>query len=250
MNYWLMLFFASLVGLFAGFLSGMLGIGGGSIRIPLLNLLGFGLLSAFVINLFTIPFSSFIGAKSHFENLEVRTTLLLALGGCVGTALGIFIAIQLSVSSLLLSIIFLVSSFLTIFGLNLHKIAPKISEKLQPTAFNIILGGFLLNLITGMKGGSGGSLFPPFLRTLNYKMHQAIAVSLLTTFYTSLTGLAIYNLQGLFFVNEGVVVVLGSIVGVKLGSLVSLKTKPRVLEIVLSIIVLILASIPLIKAAI
>jgi len=40
------------IGLIAGFMSGMFGIGGGSVRIPLLNLAGLHLLTAFAINLF------------------------------------------------------------------------------------------------------------------------------------------------------------------------------------------------------
>ncbi|NQE52525.1 hypothetical protein C5S29_02945, partial [ANME-1 cluster archaeon GoMg3.2] len=50
------------IGLFAGFMSGMFGIGGGAVRIPLLNLAGLPLLSAFGINLFIVPFSSLVGA--------------------------------------------------------------------------------------------------------------------------------------------------------------------------------------------
>ena len=46
------------IGLLAGFMSGVFGIGGGSIRIPLLNLAGLPLLSAFGVNLLVIPFSS------------------------------------------------------------------------------------------------------------------------------------------------------------------------------------------------
>ncbi|MBD3192645.1 MAG: TSUP family transporter [Candidatus Heimdallarchaeota archaeon] len=248
MNYLLILLFAGLIGLFAGFLSGMLGIGGGSIRIPLLNLLGIPLINAFAINLFTIPISSLLGAKSHIENLEAKTTLLMVTGGCFGTIAGTLIAFRLAVSSLVLAIIFFLASILTIVGLNLYKFAPKFSAKLKPTPSNIVFGAFYLNLITGMKGGSGGSLFPPFLRTLNYKMHKAIAVSLLTTFFTSLTGVIFYYFQEIAFANEGIVVILGSLVGVKIGSMVSLKTKPRALEISLSIIVFILSSIPIIKA--
>jgi len=46
-----------LIGLFAGFMSGMFGVGGGTVRIPLLNLAGLPLLSAFGINFLVIPFS-------------------------------------------------------------------------------------------------------------------------------------------------------------------------------------------------
>ena len=248
MDDWLLILFASLIGVGSGFLSGMLGIGGGSIRVPLLNLIGFSLIESFAINLFVIPFSSLFGAASHYENLDLKLTLSLVIGGCSGTALGIFIALRLSFSSLVLPIIFLVSSFITVFGLNLYKLSPNFSSKLHPTIFNIIFGGFILNLITGLKGGSGGSLFAPFMRTLNVDMHKAIAVSLLTTFFTSLVGtMMIYSFQGFTYGSESFLVAVSSIIGAKLGSILSLKSKPRFLEIMLSIIVVILACIPLIK---
>jgi uncharacterized membrane protein YfcA len=249
MDDWLLFLLAGLIGAGTGFLSGMLGIGGGSIRVPLLNLIGFSLIETFAINLFVIPFSSLFGAASHYENLDLKLTLTLVIGGCSGTALGIFIAVKLSISSLVLPIIFLITSFITVLGLNLYKLTPNFSSKLRPTIFNIVLGGFILNLITGLKGGSGGSLFPPFMRTLNVDMHKAIAVSLLTTFFTSLIGiLMIYSFQGFTYGSESFLVAISSIIGVKLGSIISLKSKPRFLEILLSIMVVILATIPLIKA--
>ncbi len=48
----------------------MFGIGGGSVRIPLLNLAGLPLLTAFGVNLFVIPFSSLIGAISQRANIN------------------------------------------------------------------------------------------------------------------------------------------------------------------------------------
>lgn len=248
MDYWLILVFAGVIGIVTGFLSGMLGIGGGSIRVPLLTLLGFSLIETFAINLFVIPFSSLFGAASHYEHLDSKLILTLAIGGCSGTALGIFIAFRLSFANLVLPIIFLVSSFITVIGLNLYKLSPKLSSKFRPTILNVILGGFILNLITGLKGGSGGSLFPPYLRTLNVDMHRAIAVSLLATFFTSLTGTLFYAIQGFTYGSVSFLVAICSIIGVKIGSIVSLKSKPRFLEITLSVMVLILAGIPLIKA--
>ena len=44
----------------------------GSVRIPLLNLVGLSLLSAFGISLFVIPFSSFAGALRHRKNITKR----------------------------------------------------------------------------------------------------------------------------------------------------------------------------------
>jgi len=53
----------------------------------------------------------------------------------------------------------------------------KVAQKINPNAKTIIGGTFFLNLLTGMRGGSGGSLFPPFLRTMKIDVHKAIATS-------------------------------------------------------------------------
>ena len=81
-----------LIGLFAGFMSGMFGIGGGSVRIPLLNLTGLPLLSAFGINLLVIPFSSSVGAISQRRNIDKEIALYMIIGGSSGSIMGALIA--------------------------------------------------------------------------------------------------------------------------------------------------------------
>ena len=98
-----------------------------------------------------------------------------------------------------------------------------------------------------MKGGSGGSLFPPLLKTLKFDIKEAIAISLFATCFTSLVGAVLFWSKGEFFWIEGLIMLLGSIIGVRLGSSISLKSKSRNLEIALSIIVGIFSLIPLMK---
>lgn len=256
MNQITYLLIASLIGLFAGFASGMFGIGGGSIRTPLLNVLGIDLILAFGINLFVIPFSSSMGAFSHRKNIEKKYALYLVIGGGIGSGLGIYLAWLFSLSSLklLLASIFVAASFLSVLGIYLYKIAPKVSEKLIPKPHTIIPGAFVLNLITGMRGGSGGSLFPPFLRLLGVDVRKAIATSLLATIFTSLIAMVVFIAIGTVFRNEaflwkeGLVVMLGSVIGAKLGSLVSIKTKPKWLQLGLATVIILLSCVTVIKA--
>ncbi|MEA2070174.1 MAG: sulfite exporter TauE/SafE family protein [Asgard group archaeon] len=244
------LLLAGLIGLLAGFVSGMFGIGGGSVRTPLLYLLGFGLIIAFGINLFTIPFSSAVGAFSHRENLDKQSALYMIIGGCLGSGVGAFLAYIFSLSDfkLLLAIIYVVISILTVIGIYLYKIAPDFSAKLEPKPYIIIPGAFILNLITGMKGGSGGSLFPPFLKTLGLEMKKAIATSLFTTIFTAIVAIGIFWWKGQILWLEGVIVMVGSIIGTQVGSLLSIKTKNKWLELGLAILTILLASITLLKA--
>jgi uncharacterized membrane protein YfcA len=103
-------------------------------RIPLLNLLGYDLISAFVINLFTIPFSSFIGAKSHFENLGTNNSSFSfrwVLGSIIGTKLGSTISLKTKPRALeisLLIIVLILASILLIKTIFLTKKIIKIKN--------------------------------------------------------------------------------------------------------------------------
>jgi uncharacterized membrane protein YfcA len=235
-----------LIGIIAGFMSGMFGIGGGSVRIPLLNLTGLPLLTAFAINLFVIPFSSGVGAISHRKNIDKRIALYMVVGGSLGSLVGAFLAGL--IPTLILAIIFVIISLITIVGVYLDKIAPKLSRRISPSAKNIVSGSSCLNLITGMRGGSGGSLFPPFLRAMHLDIHRAIATSLFVTIFTAIAAIIIYWHRGDIFWLPALFVLMGSTIGARVGSKLSLKTRPFWLEIGLSGLIVILALLTVYKA--
>ncbi len=235
-----------LIGLFAGFMSGMFGIGGGSIRIPLLNLAGLPLLNAFGINLLVIPFSSMVGAISQRKNIDKKVALYVIIGGTLGSITGAF-WVGL-ISSLYLAILFVIVSILTVFGIYLDRIIPKFYQKINPHPSILIGGSFLLNIITGMRGGSGGSLFPSFLKTMKLNIHKAVATSLFVTMFTATAATAIYWHRGNIIWIPALFVLIGSMIGARVGSKVSLKTKPLGLEIGLTVLVIILAFAVIYKA--
>ena len=234
------------IGLFSGFMSGMLGIGGGSLRVPLLNLAGLPLISAFGVNLFVIPFSSVVGAFTHRKNIQKKIALYLIIGGIAGSVGGAFLAGYFS--KLTLGIIFVTISVLTVAGIYLYKLAPTVSSRLNPNFWNVSMGAAFLNLITGMRGGSGGSLFPPFIKALGLDIHKAIATSLLVTIFTAGSGLIVYLGRGDISIIPAVAVALGSIIGARLGSKLSLKAKSSWLELSLSVLVILFSLIVVYKA--
>ena len=228
-----------LIGLSAGLMSGMFGIGGGSIRTPLLYFAGLPLLSAFGINLLVIPFSSLVGAISHRKNIHWKFTPHMLIGGIFGSIIGAFLAGI--IPNLSLAIIFVIVSIITVLGIYLDRIIPNVAQKIRPNARAIVGGTFFLNVLTGMRGGSGGTLLPPFLRAMRFDMHKAIATSLFTTIFTATAGMIIYWYRGDIVLLPALAVIIGSIIGARIGSLVSIKTKPIWLEFGLSILVIILA---------
>lgn len=235
-----------LIGLFSGYMSGMFGIGGGSVRIPLLNLVGLPLLSAFGINLLVIPFSSFIGAISHRKNIDWKISPYVAIGGILGSIAGASLAGL--IPNLALAIIFFIVSIITVMGIYFDRISPRLAQKIKPQKTIFAIGAFILNLLTGMRGGSGGSLFPPFLKMMRLNIHTAIATSLFVTIFTASAAVIIYWYRGDIVFLPAIVVIVSSIIGVRIGSLISLKTKPKWLQLGLSILVVLLALLVIYKA--
>jgi len=227
------------IGIFSGFMSGMFGIGGGSVRIPLLNLAGLPLLTAFGVNLFVIPFSSLIGAISQRANINRKVALYVIIGGSLGSVTGAFL-VGLA-PTLVLAIIFVVTAFITILAMYLDRIAPELYRRISPNARNIVLFSFLLNIVTGIRGGSGGSLFPPFLRVVRLDIHKAIATSLFVTIFTASLAIIIYWRRGDIVYLPAFSVLAGSMIGAIVGSKISLRTKPFWLEIGLALFVVALA---------
>ena len=105
----------------------------------------------------------------------------------------------------------------------------------------------LLNL-AGLRGGSGGSLFTPFLRAMRIDVHRAIATSLFVTIFTAIPAVVVYWHRGDIIWLSAVFVLIGSVIGAKIASRISLKTKPKWLEMELTTLVTALAFITIYKA--
>jgi uncharacterized membrane protein YfcA len=80
----------SLVGAFAGLLSGVLGIGGGGIISPLLLLLGFNPKNIAVITAFVVPFSSLSGFLTYWAmgHINWKMLIIVSIAGYIGASLG------------------------------------------------------------------------------------------------------------------------------------------------------------------
>ncbi len=239
----LTLFF--IIGLVSGVMSGTFGIGGGSIRIPLLNVAGFPLITAYGTNLFVIPFSSAMGVYTQQKNVNWDFAPYIILGGIFGSLLGAVFAGFLD--PVFLAFTFVGVSILTVLGINLSQIHPELADKIEPTRVNIVGGTFFLNFLTGIRGGSGGSLFPAFLKTMKVDIREAIATSLVATIFTASVAILVYWYRGNIDLWPSITVLFGSVIGSRLGSQITLKVKPKWLEIGLSVLVIVLSLIVLIK---
>ena len=172
------------LGLAAGFMAGLLGIGGGIILVPglffLFKTLGYAPdilmhLSVGTSLAIIIP-TGFSSARAHWKRGAVKTDLLKYIGpGIVlGVAGGTLVADYLSGHAL--TIVFAVA--LVCFAL-LMQISPKVREDASHTIGVIkgSIGGFVVGLLSSLMGIGGATLNVPFMTLNGISIHNAVATA-------------------------------------------------------------------------
>ena len=179
-----LLFVLSLAASVAGFMAGLLGVGGGIIIVPALyyafTVLDFDIATRMHLAVGTslaiiIP-TSIISTKTHMEYDAVDFKLIKSFGifilfGVIG---GTFLAVNLKTPAFVLffSIMaFIVGLFFIFFREQLLKNPKMISD----SAKNI--SGIIIGFISVLLGIGGGSLMVPFMRTFGYDIRRSIGTA-------------------------------------------------------------------------
>lgn len=173
-----------LLGLAAGFMAGLLGIGGGIILVPglffLFKTLGYPPdilmhLSVGTSLAIIIP-TGISSARAHFKRGAVKTELLKHIGpGIVlGVAAGTLIADILNGHQLTL----LFAGALMVFAV-LMQIPPKVREDAAHTIGVIkgTIGGFFVGILSSLMGIGGATLNVPFMTLNGIGIHNAVATA-------------------------------------------------------------------------
>tara|TARA_X000000950_G_scaffold234374_1_gene284291 strand:- start:1089 stop:1925 length:837 start_codon:yes stop_codon:yes gene_type:complete len=179
-----LLFVLSVAASIAGFMAGLLGVGGGIIIVPALyyafTVLDFDIATRMHLSVGTslaiiIP-TSIISTKTHMEYDAVDFKLIKSFGifillGVIG---GTFLAVNLKTPAFILffSIMaFIVGLFFIFFREQLLKNPKMISD----SAKNI--SGVIIGFISVLLGIGGGSLMVPFMRTFGYDIRRSIGTA-------------------------------------------------------------------------
>ncbi len=187
----------------AGFMAGLLGVGGGIIMVPALyyafTVLDFDIVTRMHLSVGTslaiiIP-TSIISTKTHMEYDAVDFKMVRSFGIFIllGVIAGTFLAVNLKTPSLVLFF----SIFAFIVGIFFIFIREKLMEnpkKISDIVKNI--SGIIIGFISVPLGIGGGSLMVPFMRTFGYDIRKSIGTAAAVGFLIAVSGTATMIMGG------------------------------------------------------
>jgi len=179
----------------AGFMAGLLGVGGGIIMVPALyyafTVLDFDIATRMHLSVGTslaiiIP-TSIISTKTHMEYDAVDFRMVRSFGIFIllGVIAGTFLAVSLKTPALVLFF----SIFAFIVGLFFIFVREKLMDnpkKISDLVKNI--SGVIIGFISIPLGIGGGSLMVPFMRTFGYDIRKSIGTAAAVGFLIALSG--------------------------------------------------------------
>src|SRR3989339_270481 len=266
------------LGLAVGLLSGLFGVGGGFIMTPLLMMIGIPPTIAAATDANQIVAASASGTISHWRlgNVDFKMGLYLLIGGFAGGAAGVQVIKILRASGgadFLIKMTYvvmlgLVGSFMFVESLNaMHKTkkapaaaAPTAAPKAKKGGFfaalplqiyfeksgvthsalvPLFLGTFVGVLAAIMGVGGGFLMVPVMIYMLRMPMHVVVGTSLFQILFTCIevTYLQAYSNHTVDFM-LALLLLIGSVFGAQIGTVLGRKLHGDQLKILLSIIVL------------
>lgn len=205
-----------LLGSCVGALSGFFGIGGGTILVPLLLLLGYDTKVAIGISVIQMVFSSIYGSYLNNKKgtLDISMIVIIGIGGSIGAFLSGFLTS--SMDNRTLEAIFL--SFATFALVRLFMKSKEQEEQKEVGKILLFFIGLPLGAIS-MTIGVGGSilLVPILVGFLHVPLNKAISAGLFFVVFSSISGFISHAQAEHLEYYRGVVIGLSSLVGVYIG---------------------------------
>jgi uncharacterized protein len=226
------------IGLFAGFLSGLFGIGGGIVIVPLLVLAaGFKRRLAAGTSLAAIVPAALVGVASYaaLQHVDWIVALLLVIGSIVGAQVGAHLLHRLPVQAIRWAFIV----FLAAVAMSLFFVIPSREATLELTPLSIaglVLLGFITGVLSGLLGVGGGIVIVPMLILL-FGQSDLVAkgTSLAMMIPTAISG-TIGNLRRKNVdIPSALIVGLSACVTTALGAALSVALDPQLANIMFSV---------------
>jgi uncharacterized membrane protein YfcA len=246
------------LGALAGLISGLLGLGGGVVIVPIL-ILSFEMQGmapeisthvAIGTSLATILVTSLSSIYTHHQNGAIKWNWVVKIspGILFGSLLGGLIALALNGN--LLQLFF--GGFLVLISLQILFYTPTRRTKITPSSLTLGIAGISIGSLSALVGIGGGSLTAPFLSYNGFKFHHAVGTAAVCGFPIAFVATLVYvsasipmdklpsDTLGYIFIPAWLGIVLTSMPFARFGALLAHRINERLLKQLFAGIILIL----------
>lgn len=200
MNWWLLSY--PLLGIFAGFIAGLFGVGGGLTLVPILFMIfaaqdfpvSHVMHLALGTSMTTIVFTSISSMRAHHSHGAVRWDIVRAMapGLLLGTFGGSLVAGLVPTRPLVIvftCVVYYASAQMIL------DFKPKAHRQL-PGVFGQFVAGGLIGIVSSMVAAGGGFLSIPFMLFCNVAIHSAVGTSSALGLPIAVAGMVGYIIAG------------------------------------------------------
>lgn len=222
-------------GLVSGILAGLLGIGGGTILVPLLVTLGYAPVQAVATSSLAIVVISVSGSLQNWRMgyLDFKRVMVLGLPALATAQIGVYFASRIPPYILLFTfgMFLLINIYLLELRKHLTKGGDSKAQPFNPVLSKLATGG-AGGILAGLLGVGGGAIMVPLqMLLLGESIKVAIQTSLGVIVSTNVSACVVHAKEGNILVLQGILLGCGGI----LGALMSTSTLPKLPDSIVSL---------------
>ena len=253
-----------LVGIGVGFVAALLGLGGGFLLVPILNLVfGIPIHQAIGTSLFTIVFTSSSSSVEYVRKWisDLKLGAMMIPFTVTGAVVGANLSAQIpeNILKVIFGAVLFIASIRMFLKKNQQRNSAPQSSRLSNSKFLtfkrtftdidgiefeyiisiplLALFGFCAGFLSGLLGIGGGIVQVPVLNIIfGVPIHVAIATSLFIIICTSSFGMATHLLLGNVLITIGILLAIGTVIGSQIGSRTAQKIKRGKLRRIFAIV--------------
>ena len=239
--------FLLVVGLGAGTLGSMLGVGGGIIMVPALTFLNVPPTQAASTSLIAVMATSISSTIEYSRQKRINYGLGLQIAACAipGGVLGAVLSEYLlqDTFKLYFGILLILTGLYILYRNSVLK-DRHVKRRSLALQVGVFAASFGAGIISSLFGVGGGIIFvPAMLLVLGLTMHTAAPTSQFTLMMTAIAGVFTHSALGHPDYLQAIVLSIGAFVGAQIGARLSLITKDMLLQRLLAAVLMTVAII-------
>ncbi len=234
-------------GFFSGILAGFLGIGGGTVLVPLLVALGYAPIQAVATSALAIAITAISGTIQNWRMgyIKLQSILYLGLPALIAAQVGVYLSEGVSAPLLLFAfgLLLVLNIYLVEFR---KRVIAKHKHQAQASKDNLVIArvttGGTAGVLAGLFGVGGGVIMVPLqILWLGEPIKAAIRTSLGVIILTAISACIGHALQGNVLFVEGLFLGTGGLIGAQVSTRFLPKLPNKVVTLAFRTLLIILA---------